>query len=129
MLKKLGNIFVLSLLSMIIVFLGAGVTFVHCHHEGTYRIMQNMANDHEDDDCEPLADCMGYETVGISPTVTAQYSYFDFHVYQPLLVIYTELFQLWQQLFATVEHVREIVHHGFSSPPRHYLQLLRTLLI
>lgn len=129
MLKRVGNIGILMLLSMIIVFIGSGVTFVHCHHEGTYRIMQNMADDHEDDDCEPNSNCMGYETLEISPTVSAQHYHFDFHIYQPLLVVYSELFALWQHFFATIEHVKQMVYHGISSPPRTYLHLIRVLII
>lgn len=127
--KKVGKIGVLMLLSMIIVFIGSGINFVHCHHDGTYKMFQIMEDNHEEDDCEPNDDCMGVQRVEISPTVTAQQTFFDFQVYQPLLVVYSELFELWQQFFATVEHVRQIVYHGESSPPRAYLQLLRVLLI
>lgn len=125
--KKCSHILLSLLLSMTILFIGAGVDVVRCSCTGMAKVVP-CGMEVEDKGCAPDEGCLTVEHVHLSPTLTAQSITYDFHVLQPLLAILPSLVAEWMQpttCKASVQSIRVV----WKSPPRDYLNLIQVLLI
>lgn len=130
--KKCSYILLSVLLSVMLLFMGSGVTFMRCAHTGTVKMMTALSGDNlggmADMDCSMTSKCMSVTHVELSPTVAAQSVDYDFHVVQPLLALLPSLVAAW--LVPTEDKaVERFVPVAWKSPPRDYLNLIRVLLI
>ena len=125
--KKCGHILLSVLLSMMILFIGAGVDVVQCSCTGMAKVVL-CGMEVEDKGCAPDEGCLTVEHVHLSPTLTAQSITYDFHVLQPLLAILPSLVAEWMQP-TTCKAMVQSIHVAWKSPPRDYLNLIQVLLI
>lgn len=143
--KRIATISLSVMLSVVIIALGAGIAFVRCCHTKTMELAQLTDAGHHgaatDDECcahhkgnrpggtqisEP--DCMETVIVKLAPTMTFDHSHVAFHtLYFPLstLADFAGGRPLPFVIKANARHTAEAPH----SPPRHYLRLIRILLI
>ena len=150
--KRSLNILLVSLLSLMVVFLSVGTTFMHCLRSGTVKmgVVEMMAKT----DCcakknmEPKAGskqhhacchgrqhgkqwksrCMEYQLVKLSPTLSIQKADFD------TAPVFAGIQQgAWALLphptVCSIQKVRYWHRNVPHSPPRAYLSLLNTLII
>ena len=125
--KKCGHILLSVLLSMMILFIGAGVDVVQCSCTGMAKVVL-CGMEVEDKGCTPDEGCLTVEHVHLSPTLTAQSIIYDFHVLQPLLAILPSLVAEWMQP-TTCKAMVQPIRVMWKSPPRDYLNLIQVLLI
>ena len=125
--KKCSHILLSILLSMTILFIGAGVDVVHCSCTGMAKVVP-CGMEVEDKGCTPDEGCLMVEHVQLSPTLTAKTLTYDFQVLQPLLAILPSLVAEWMQPTTCKAMVRPI-RVMWKSPPRDYLNLIQVLLI
>lgn len=125
--KKYCHILLSVLLSMTILFIGAGVDVVQCSCTGMAKVVL-CGMEVEDNGCAPDEGCLTVEHVQLSPTLTAQTITYDFHVLQPLLAILPSLVAEWMQptTFKAMIHPIRVV---WKSPPRDYLNFIQVFLI
>ena len=139
--KKSANILMVSLLSLMIVFLSVGTTLTHCLRYNTVEVgvvadcCQNMQQDHSHSCCHQGTQtqqwkrhCMEYKQVKLSPTLSIQKAEFDA----------TPLFAgimpcCWSKFppisWANVESGTETTRGSPPSPPRAYLTFIQVLQI
>ena len=125
--KKCSHILLPILLSITILFIGAGVDVVQCSCTGMAKVVP-CGMEVEDKGCMPDEGCLMVEHVQLSPMLTAQTITYDFHVLQPLLAILPSLVAERMQATtskAMVQSTRVV----WKSPPRNYLNLIQVLLI
>lgn len=125
--KRHGNILISVMLSLMVVYLGVGIVVMRCCHTGTMVVVK--ADSCCGDDCHHAKKaCMSLEVKKLPPTVYAQHD----PVPQPL-----QLFTLLRPSFShervllgswTRNAGRWVYGHRWS-PPRHYLSLIRVLII
>ena len=125
--KKCSHILLSILLSMTILFIGAGVDIVQCSCTGMTKVVP-CGIEVEDEGCKPDEGCLMVEHVQLSPTLTAQTASYDFHALQPLLAILPSLVSEWMQPTTNKAMVRFTLV-VWKSPPRDYLNLIQVLLI
>ena len=125
--KKCSHILLSLLLSMTILFIGAGVDVVQCSCTGMAKVVP-CGMEVEDNGCAPDEGCQTVEHVQLSPTLTAQTVTYDFHVFQPLLAILPSLVAEWMQP-TTCKVLVQSIHMVWKSPPRDYLNLIQVLQI
>ena len=125
--KKCSHILLSLLLSMTILFIGAGVDIVQCSCTGMAKVVP-CGMEVEDNGCAPDEGCQTVEHVQLSPTLTAQTVTYDFHVFQPLLAILPSLVAEWMQP-TTCKVLVQSIHMVWKSPPRDYLNLIQVLQI
>ena len=125
--KKCSHILLSVLLTMTILFIGAGVDVVQCSCTGMAKVVP-CGMEVEDNGCAPDEGCLTVEHVQLSPTLTAQTITYDFHVLQPLLAVLPSLVAEW---LVTPENKAEVqfCQEVWKSPPRDYLNLISVLLI
>jgi len=124
--KRIANIITVLFLSVMILIAGAGLTIIHCEHEGYVSVAQVSAEAQQHKCCTPMKKCMTVTVHKLQPTVTVHYAIPDFHVLQPLL--YTVAFVEPQVESLPVKQLAYsgVIPHG---PPRSYLNTLCVLLI
>ena len=125
--KKLANISLSILLSVMILWIGSGIMVMVCEHTGNVSVAKTETKRHCN---ESKADhCMKYNVKTLSPTNTAQSSFFKLQPLQlsllPQMVSCNQLLPL-PVLTKAPERVLSLLWH---SPPRQYLRILTTLLI
>ena len=125
--KKCGHILLSVLLSMMILFIGAGVDVVQCSCTGMAKVVP-CGMEVEDNGCTPDEGCLTVEHVQLSPMLTAKTITYDFHVLQPLLAILPSLVAEWMQP-TTCKAMVQSIHVVWKSPPRDYLNFIQVLLI
>ena len=125
--KKCCHILLSLLLSMTILFIGAGVDVVQCSCTGMAKVVP-CGIEVEDNGCAPDEGCLTVEHIQLSPTLTAQTITYDFHVLQPLLAILPSLVAEWMQP-TTCKVLVQSIHMVRKSPPRDYLNLIQVLQI
>lgn len=125
--KKCCHILLSVLLSMMILFIGAGVDVVQCSCTGMAKVVP-CGMEVEDKGCTPNEGCLTVEHVQLSPTLTAKTITYDFHVLQPLLAILSSLVAEWMQP-TTCKAMVQPIRVMWKSPPRDYLNLIQVLLI
>ena len=125
--KKCSHILLSVLLSMMILFIGAGVDIVRCSCTGMAKAVP-CGMEVEDKGCMPDEGCLTVEHVQLSPTLTAQAITYDFRVLQPLLAILPSLVAEWMQP-TTCKALVQPTHLAWKSPPRDYLNFIQILLI
>ena len=127
--KKLCHIVLATLLSVTILFIGSGVSFMRCAHTGTVKMMTAMSvGGMGDMGCNTNSSCMSVERVELSPVDVAPGFDYDFHAVQPLIAVLPSLVALWTD---SGESKAKFIydHQAWSSPPRDYLSFIRVLLI
>ena len=125
--KKCSHILLSVLLSMMILFIGAGVDIVRCSCTGMAKVVP-CGTEVEDKGCMPGEDCLTVEHVQLSPTLTAQTITYDFHVLQPLLAVLPSLVAEWLVHTESMA-VNQFIPQAWKSPPRDYLNLIQVFLI
>ena len=125
--KKCVHILLSVLLSMMILFIGAGVDVVQCSCTGMAKVVP-CGMEVEDNGCTPDEGCLTVEHVQLSPTLTVQTITYDFHVLQPLLAILPSLVAEWMQP-TTCKPMVQPIRVMWKSPPRDYLNFIQVLLI
>ena len=125
--KKCSHILLSVLLSMMILFIGAGVDIVRCSCTGMAKVVP-CGTEVEDKGCMPGEDCLTVEHVQLSPTLTAQTITYDFHVLQPLLAVLPSLVAEWLVHTESMA-VKQFIPQAWKSPPRDYLNLIQVFLI
>ena len=125
--KKCGHRLLSVLLSMMILFIGAGVDVVQCSCTGMAKVVP-CGMEVEDNGCTPDEGCLTVEHVQLSPMLTAKTITYDFHVLQPLLAILPSLVAEWMQP-TTCKAMVQSIHVVWKSPPRDYLNFIQVLLI
>ena len=125
--KKYAHILLSLLLSMTILFIGAGVDIVRCSCTGMARVVP-CGTEVEDRGCMPGEDCLTVEHIQLSPTLTAQTTTYDFHVVQPLLAVLPRLAAEWL-VHTESRAVNQFIPQVWKSPPRDYLNLFQVFLI
>ena len=125
--KKCCHILLSVLLSMMILFIGAGVDVVQCSCTGMAKVVP-CGMEVEDNGCTPDEGCLTVEHVQLSPMLTAKTITYDFHVLQPLLAILPSLVAEWMQP-TTCKAMVQSIHVVWKSPPRDYLNFIQVLLI
>ena len=125
--NKCCHILLSILLSMTILFIGAGVDIVRCSCTGMVKVVP-CGMEVEDKGCTPDEGCLTVEHVQLSPTLTAQTITYDFHVLQPLLAILPSLVAEWMQP-TTCKAMVQPIRVMWKSPPRDYLNFIQVLLI
>ena len=125
--KKCSHILLSVLLSMMILFIGAGVDVVQCSCTGMAKVVP-CGMEVEDKGCTPDEGCLMVEHVQLSPTLTAKTLTYDFQVLQPLLAILPSLVAEWMQP-TTCKALVQPINTVWKSPPREYLNLIQVLLI
>ena len=125
--RKSINILLSILLSILIVWIGAGIMTMVCEHTGNVSLAQQM----EKKNCKnsDAKHCMKMQIKTLSPTNTAQTVTHQFHPVQlsllPQLTTSCDLLPLLVQTKAP-EKMLSLLWH---SPPRQYLRILTMLLI
>ena len=125
--KKFSHILLPLLLSVTILFIGAGVDIVQCSCTGMAKVVP-CGMEVEDNGCAPDEGCLTVEHVNLSPTLTAQSITYDFHVLQPLLAILPSLVTEWI-LPNTCKVDVQSIYVEWKIPPSDYLNLIQVLLI
>ena len=125
--KKCGHILLSVLLSMTILFIGAGVDIVQCSCTGMAKVVP-CGLEVKDKGCTPDEGCLTVEHVQLSPTLAGQTITYDFHVLQSLLAILPSLVAEWMQP-TTCKAMVQSIRVMWKSPPRDYLNLIQVLLI
>ena len=125
--KKCSHILLSVLLSMTILFIGAGVDIVQCSCTGMAKVVL-CGMEVEDKGCTPDEGCLTVEHAQLSPTLTAQNITYDFQALQPLLAILPSLVTEWMQP-TTCKALVQPIYVVKKSPPRDYLNFIQVLLI
>ncbi len=117
------------LLSLLIIFMGAGVSVVQCAHSGGLHTAQlSLAETLEDMKCDTAADCMNVVQVKLSPTDVAPSHVYKFHVVQPVIATFTCPVALRILPQEPVDCIRKAVR-AVNVRPRSYLNFIQVLLI
>lgn len=126
--KKLLHILLILFLAEVLVILGNGVTFLHCSCSGkTTIILSHTAQN--GGSSETTQGCMKISSVQLSPTTQMQLTAFDFHIFQPLMVIVRD-WQLPELSFIAMKSMsHSLFETGYSPPPKLYLYLIKILTI
>ena len=125
--KRFSHILLPLLLSVTILFIGAGVDIVQCSCTGMAKVVP-CGMEVEDNGCAPDEGCLTVEHVHLSPTLTAQSITYDFHVLQPLMAILPSLVTEWI-LPNTCKVDVQSIYVEWKIPPSDYLNLIQVLLI
>ena len=125
--KRFSHILLPLLLSVTILFIGAGVDIVQCSCTGMAKVVP-CGMEVEDNGCAPDEGCLTVEHVHLSPTLTAQSITYDFHVLQPLLAILPSLVTEWILPNTCKANVQSI-YVEWKIPPSDYLNFIQVLLI
>ena len=125
--KRFSHILLPLLLSVTILFIGAGVDIVQCSCTGMAKVVP-CGMEVNDKGCAPDEGCLTVEHVNLSPTLTAQSITYDFHVLQPLLAILPSLVTEWI-LPNTCKVDVQSIYVEWKIPPSDYLNLIQVLLI
>ena len=133
--KRSLNILLVSLLSLMVVFLSVGTTFMHCLRYGTVKMGVEMMAKADycctDKKCEGKqwkSHCMEYQQVKLSPTLSVQKADFDTTPVFTGILLGTWSLQP-RPIVCSIQKVRYWNQNIPHSPPRTYLALLNTLII
>lgn len=133
--KRSLNILLASLLSLMVVFLSVGTTFMHCMHHDTVKVgaVETVAKevccaDKKTEGKQWKKHCMEYQQVKLSPTLSVQQVDFDM---APLFAgIQPGAWSLLPRpVIGSIQKTRYWNRNMPHSPPRTYLALLNTLII
>lgn len=127
--KRLSTIFTSLFLSLAILWIGSGVSLVHCSHSGQTQIMQmGMMDSGDNGCCQPTKPCMSVTVVKLSPSVSAVSTSFDFHQLPVIVGDWLTTVDL-RPLLSPTFLVPETVDSVWHGPPRVWLSLIRVLQI
>lgn len=144
--KRITGLLTTLLLSLTIVWMGAGITLLHCAHTGAVEVATAAEDDgcapdaHQEKPCHPMShmakagdcsrmpSCMSVEVLRLSPSTVSQSVRYIFGqtavCLPPLVPVFADL------LPADAGDSRTVVAESpWHSPPRHYLTLIRVLQI
>ena len=145
--KRLATILTSLTLSLIIITLGAGVTFVHCCHTESTEVAQVADIVHEStglslqeeahckcDNNGPGAcldskhHCKGVTVITLTSQFFAKQHPFSFLDFPQAVSPFTLITNTWP-LYAGTKAVRLYTRNNYHSPPREYLRRLGVLII
>ncbi|MCI6160088.1 MAG: hypothetical protein PUH24_06195 [Prevotellaceae bacterium] len=128
--KRTSRWLISFVLSIAIVWMGAGVSVMHCLHTGNIQIadMQEALCQAAECETETGGECMEMQTVRLSPTPMAQTLLFDF-AEMPVVSLLSHQFLAFQTCSDLLESLIPTYAELWHSPPRAYLYLIRILTI
>lgn len=116
------------MLSLMIIYLGAGVSVITCTHMNTVKVAQLSEMTKSDKCCNETSPCMSVSVVNLSPSNIAQQSLFHFNNVFFVIPLFSDIIAYWlQPQFVT--HFTQHICHTFFSLPRQYLSLICILII
>lgn len=127
MMKRLMHIVISVTLSVMIIFMGSGLTVVHCNHTGKTTVV-NFGQVCKKK-CKPTAKCMTISTVKCSTMVQA-FTHTLEHP-QPILILpwlAQSLFE-FNPTLSTLSDEHVVQWQKKHKPPRDYLNMICVLLI
>lgn len=126
--KRLMHILLSVTLSVMIIFMGNGLTIVHCKHSGSTKIM--CMSDMCKKQCKPTSRCMQYSVLKYSPMALAQSVSLDhtLPIAIPAWLTQPSFEFVNLSLFTSSDLLGDIGIHK-HGPPRDYLKLICILLI
>lgn len=117
------------LLSLLIIFMGAGVSVVQCAHSGGLHTAQlSLAETLEDMECDTAEDCMNVVQLKLSPTDVAPSHVYKFHAVQPVIATFASPVVLRMLVHEPVSSIRK-TNRAVKDRPRCYLNFIQVLLI
>ena len=122
--KRLVNIFIASLLSLMIVWMGVGVAVVHCAHSGRYMFTEQTSHSSH---CEtPMKEkCMKVEVHKLSTQAQAHSVVVDLQPVFSFVAVLPENQRVVPQFLEPAFLSPRI--YAWHSPPRDYLSFIRIL--
>lgn len=126
--KRLMHIVVSTILSVMIIFMGSGLTVVHCNHTGKTTVV-NFGQVCKKK-CKPTSKCMTISTVKYS-TMAQAFTHTLEHP-QPILILpwlAQSLFEFINPELSTLPDDHVAQWQKKHKPPRDYLNMICVLLI
>lgn len=123
--KHSAKILISVLISFLIVWMGAGITMLHCHHTETTKFV--VLADVADDSCAHKTDCMQAQVISLSPTAEICKQTVDIHT--PVLNLPFFNSSLLAKPLYTANPIAKNISRLWYSLPRAYLAILRILRI
>ena len=128
MLKRLLNIWLVSLLSLMVVYLSVGATVMHCLRSNEVKVVMAMG-DCCAKKCEGLhKHCMDYQQMKLSPTLSIQKAEFDA---SPIFagILPAHWLSLPRPVLSYLHHAEIWDYLVPHAPPRTYLAWINSLII
>lgn len=126
--RRKGKILIALMLSLMIIYLGAGISIITCTHMNTVKVAQISEMTQSHNCCNEQSPCMHISVVKLSPTSIVQQASFHFDNAFYVVPLFGDLIAYWlQPQFVT--HITQHIYHAFFSLPRQYLSLIRILII
>ncbi|MBQ9230452.1 MAG: hypothetical protein IJ190_04630 [Prevotella sp.] len=126
MTKRISHFLLSLMLSVMIISLGTGVTFMHCMHSGMVE-MATLSDLTNDNGCE--GECMEITVLQLDNLSQAPVISFDFHNTFQLSATLQTILAYWQRPFEVVKAPAIPIPQWIKGPPRDYLSLMHILLI
>lgn len=123
--KHSAKIVISVLVSFLLVWMGAGITMLHCHHTETTKFL--ALTDVADDSCEQQTDCMQAQLIELSPTAKISKQTVDIKV--PVFDLPLFKSSLLEKPLSTANPIAKNISRLWHSLPRAYLAILRILRI
>ncbi len=143
--KALSKLSFTILAALIMVFSGAGISVLYCDHTGKVQVAQMVGEVKDDchdaendacadeDECDPTmkgddGGCMSVQMLQFTPSLQGKGQVFDL---KPLLLSSCSLFDVQLPVLSAISDEKNRCYKPYlpSPPPRHYLTLIRVLLI
>ena len=128
MLKRLLNIWLVSLLSLMVVYLSVGATVMHCLRSNEVKVVMAMG-DCCAKKCEGLhKHCMDYQQMKLSPTPSIQKAEFDA---SPIFagILPASWLSIPRPVLSYLHHAEIRNYVVPHAPPRAYLAWINSLII
>ena len=125
--KRKGNIIISTVLSLMLVYLGAGVVLMHCCH--TERTTFVGVADCCKDDCDGSGKkCMKFEMRKLPPSVVSDYESAPLPLLKAISIRKIFIFKYWNYP-VSLSYLNLTVNRIDGFLPRSYLSLLTVLII
>ena len=124
--KRIANIFLAIMLSLMLVYLGGGATILTCCHDSEMKIGNGDKCCSKSCACCPMTNCMETTVVKLSPSVSAAKAMAKVPQATATDILLVSLFNYLQPQHEPEHDIVADVAQ-FHSPPRHYLTLMRVL--
>jgi hypothetical protein len=126
--RRHAKILVAFLLSLMVVYLGAGVSVVTCTHDQSVEVVQLSELGHKKMGCMENSPCMSVNVLQLSPSSVAQHLIFHFSDLFSVVALFDDILSYWScsQWEQTLTHY---IPRACFNPPRKYLSLIRILII
>lgn len=123
-----GNILISIMLSLMVVYLGAGTVIMHCMHDDTVQIGMTEDCCDCDTECGVQQKCMEMTVMKLSPTTVTS---IDKAHFMPLFTLVKPFCGFSYSIFHSKKPYSpaSVVASVTHAPPRLYLAIIRVLII